>query len=171
VTDPCGLFSAPRLLAPEHDLSDFDSGEPSLDEWLKKRALANAAIGASRTYLTCRSGSLSAAGFYAIAMGQILNQEATGAMRRNMPLQIPAIMLGRLAVDRKSQGQGLGKMLLTDAVQRSLMAAAEVSARLIVVHALSPDAEAFYRRFGFSRLPVATPMLALDLVKFQRATR
>jgi hypothetical protein len=62
-------------------------------------------------------------------------------------------------------------MLLADAVQRCLRAAAEVSARLVVVHALSPEAEAFYQRFGFTRLPVQTPTLALEFVKFQSLAR
>ena len=102
-------------------------------------------------------------------MGQVLNQETPGAMRRNMPRQIPAVILGRLAIDRNWQGRGIGAALLHDAVQRSLRAASEVSARLLVVHAISPAAEAFYRHHGFSRLPIETPTLALDLVKFARA--
>jgi GNAT superfamily N-acetyltransferase len=101
-------------------------------------------------------------------MGQILADEATGSMRRNMPKFIPAVVLGRLAIDRAWQGKGLGRALLADAVQRSLRASAEVSARLVIVHAISPAAEAFYRRHGFARLPVETPTLALDLVKLRK---
>jgi GNAT superfamily N-acetyltransferase len=103
-------------------------------------------------------------------MGQILADEATGSMRRNMPKFIPAVVLGRLAIDRAWQGKGLGRALLADAVQRSLRASAEVSARLVIVHAISPAAEAFRLRHGFSRLPVETPTLALDLVKLRRVT-
>ena len=136
-----------------------------LDEWLRQRALANMAMVASRTYVVCPADSRRVIGFYALCMGQILNQEATGAMRRNMPRQVPAVILGRLAIDRNWQGKGLGAALLHDAVKRSLRAATEVSARLLVVHAISPAAETFYRHFGFTRLPVETPTLALDLVK------
>jgi GNAT superfamily N-acetyltransferase len=100
-------------------------------------------------------------------MGQILGQEVTGSMRRNMPKHIPAVVLGRLAIDRAWQGKGLGRALLADVVRRALLASAEVSARLVIVHALSPAAEAFYLHHGFTRLPVETPALALDLVKFQ----
>jgi GNAT superfamily N-acetyltransferase len=170
VTDPVAGFGAPVPLTARHDLEDFNSGEVVLDDWLRQRALANMAIAASRTYVVCPTGSQSVIGFYALSMGQILNQEATGAMRRNMPRQIPAVLLGRLAIDRNWQGQGLGAALLHDAVQRSLRAAGEVSARLLVVHAISPPAEAFYRHFGFARLPVETPTLALDLVKLARAS-
>lgn len=99
-------------------------------------------------------------------MGQILNQEVTGSMRRNMPRQIPAVTLGRLAIDKKWQGQGLGKALLLDAAQRSVRAAREVSARLLVAHVISPEAEAFYIHHGFIRPPIETPAYAIVLIKF-----
>ena len=168
--DALARFGAPVPLTERHDTDNFNSGEPELDDWLRRRALANMAMAASKTYVVCPTGSLSVIGFYALSMGQILNQEATGAMRRNMPRQIPAVILGRLAIDRDWQGRGLGRALLHDAVGRSLRASGEVSARLLVVHAISPMAEAFYRHFGFARLPIETPTLALDLVKFARAS-
>lgn len=68
-------------------------------------------------------------------MGHILNQDATGSMRRNMPRQIPAVMLGRFAIDQMWQEKELGQALLKDAVQRSVRVAQEVSARLLVIHA------------------------------------
>lgn len=85
-----------------------------------------------------------------------------------MPKFIPAVTLGRLAIDRAWQGQGLGRALLKDAVLRALRASSEVSARLVIVHAISPAAEAFYVYHGFVRLPVETPTLALDLVKLAK---
>jgi len=175
VTDAIAGFGAPVALTAQHDLDDFNSGEAVLDDWLRQRALANMAIAASKTYVVCPPGSRSVIGFYALCMGQILNQdtptqEDSGAMRRNMPRQIPAVILGRLAIDRNWQGRGIGAALLHDAVERSLRAAAEVSARLLVVHAISPEAEAFYRHHGFARLPIETPTLALDLVKLARAS-
>lgn len=159
-------FLAPELLRDVHPLDGFQSGEPVLDEWLIKRARQNAALGASRTFVCLEQDMNVVAGYYALSMGQVLNREATGAMRRNMPQHIPAVILGRLAVDQRFQGHGLGTALLKDAVLRSLRAVSEVSARLIVVHAISPAAEAFYLRHGFVRLPVETPTFALDLVKF-----
>ena len=170
MTEAAAEFDFPVPLTARHHLEDFNSGEAVLDDWLRRRALANMAIAASRTYVLCQTGSLSVIGFYALNMGQILNQEATGTMRRNMPRQIPAVILGRLAIDRGWQGKGLGAALLQDAVSRSARAAGEVAARLLVVHAISPTAETFYRHFGFTRLPVETPTLALDLVKLAQAS-
>jgi GNAT superfamily N-acetyltransferase len=163
-------LSAPVPLTEAHDLSEFNSGEPTLDAWLRQRALKNAEQFATRTYVTCSSDSRRVVGYYAVCMGQILNQEGTGSMRRNMPQQIPAVILGRLAIDTAWQGAGLGRLLLADVVKRSLRAAQEISARLLVVHAISPAAEAFYVRHGFTRLAVETPTFALDLVKLERLT-
>lgn len=159
---------APEPLTAAHGLDGFQSGEPVLDDWLKSRALDNMALGASRTFVITRANTAEVIGFYALAMGQVLHQDVTGAMRCNMPRAIPAVILARLAVDHRAQGQGLGAALLQDAVTRSLRAITKVSARLLIVHAISPAAEAFYERHGFTRLPVPTPTFALDLVKYGR---
>jgi GNAT superfamily N-acetyltransferase len=163
-------FTAPEVIAAAHDASAFDSGEAVLDVWLRERAPDNLALGASRTYVARRAGTAAIAGYYALAMGGIVAQEVPGALRRNMPRVIPCVVLGRLAVDRACQGRGLGALLLRDAVERALRASGEVSARLVLVHALTPAAEAFHLRHGFARLPGEAPTLALDLVKYA-ATR
>lgn len=125
-------------------------------------------MAASRTYVICPQESKRVVGYFAISMGQILAQEATGSMRRNMPKYIPAVTLGRLAIDLSCQGQGLGRALISEVVRRCLIASAEVSARLLIVHAISPAAEAFYLHHGFTRLPIDSPTLALDLLKLQK---
>lgn len=162
------LFDPPVTLTAAHELDDFRCGEEALDVWLRERALANTEVAASRTYVVCPLGARRVIGFYALAMGQILNAEATGAMRRNMPRQIPAVILGRLAIDKAWQGKGVGPALLNDAVTRALRASKEVSARLLIMHAISAAAEAFDLHHGFTRLPVEQPTLALDLVKFEK---
>jgi len=171
VSDRLATLAAPTLLTTSHECSGFNSGEPVLDEWLRNRALNNIQAGASRTYVVCPKDSQQVVGYYALCMGQILSQGVTGSMRRNMPKHIPAVILGRLAIDRTWQGNGLGRLLLADVVQRSLRAASEVSARLIVVHAISPSAESFYLHHGFTRLPVETPTFALDLVKLTQVSK
>lgn len=165
------LCNAPTLLTEAHDLSAFHSGEPVLDDWLRQRAWNNLQIAASRTYVICPIGDMRVIGYAALHMGQILAEEVIGSMRRNMPRSIPAVVLGRLAIDSTWQGKGLGRALLADVVARALRASSEVSARLILVHAISPAAEAFYLHHGFIRLPVGTPTFALDLVKLQKVTR
>jgi GNAT superfamily N-acetyltransferase len=166
VTDDGLLFGPPTPLTETHDGSTFDSGEAVLDDWLRQRAWPNQQLNASRTYVVCSTGSKLIAGYFALSMGQIIGTEVTGSMRRNMPPQIPALLVGRLAIDRRWQGKGLGKALLNDIVRRAL--GADAAVRLILVHAISPTAEAFYARHGFTRLPVDTPTYALDLVKLHK---
>ena len=166
--EPPALFDPPTLLTETHDGSAFDSGEPALDDWLRQRAWSNLQAAASRTYVVCRTGTLTIIGYAALSMGQILARDTIGSMRRNMPQSIPAVMLGRLAIDRTWQCRGIGRALLADVIARAVRASREVSARLVIVHAISPAAVAFYLHHGFTRLPVETPTLALDLVKLQK---
>jgi len=167
VADTIPTFSPPVLLTEVHDLSAFNSGESVLDDWLRQRAWHNLQAAASRTYVICPKDSKRVVGYYSLSMGQLLASEATGSMRRNMPKFIPAVTLGRLAIDLAWQGKGLGAALLADVIERALRASSQVSARLVLVHAISPSAEAFYLHYGFTRLPIDAPTLALDLIKIQ----
>lgn len=171
MTEGVPLFFPPVLLTESHDSSAFDSGEPVLDDWLRQRAWGNLQSAASRTYVVCLPGSASVIGYFSLSMGQILAQDVTGAMRRNMPRFIPAVTLGRFAIDQAYQGKGLGVALLSNVIDRALRASQDVSARLIIVHAISTSAETFYLHHGFTRLPIDTPTLALDLVKMERILR
>ena len=130
--------------------------------------MRNMKAAATKTYVICPAESTVVVGYYALCMGQMLATDVTGSMRRNMPSQIPAVLLGRLAINRDWRGRGLGGYLLRDVVHRARRAAREVPARLIIVHAISPDAEAFYQHYGFTRLPIEAPTLALDLVKLAK---
>ena len=85
MADTPPLFDPPVLLTEAHDHSTFEAGEPVLDDWLRRRAWPNQQMAASRTYVNCPTGSNVIAGYFALSMGQILGQDITGAMRRNMP--------------------------------------------------------------------------------------
>lgn len=134
-------FDHPVVIDAIHDPSSFQCGEPILDDWLRTRALKNLALGASRTFVVCSSGASRVVGYYALSMGSLFAVETPGSIRRNMPEVIPSVILGRLAIDETAQGRGLGAALLQDAVNRSLVASQNVSARLVVVHAISQKAD------------------------------
>ena len=99
-------LTAPEPLNDSHLIDQFECGEPSLDDWLRRRASANQASGASRTFVVCRG--VQVLGYYALAAGGITSSEAPSRLRRNMPDPIPVMVLGRLAVDRREHGKGLG---------------------------------------------------------------
>lgn len=115
------VVTAPEKLTAKHDVSAFSSGEPSLDDWLKRRALVNEASGASRTYVVSSGGRVIA--YYALANGAVAHDDVTGRVRRNMPDPVPVMVIGRLAVDQAYQGRQLGAALLRDAIVRTLQAA------------------------------------------------
>ena len=106
-------FTAPQKLRADHELLQFNCGEPTLDDWLRRRALQNEERGASRTYVVCTG--LRVVGYYALAVGAVAHAGAPGRVRRNMPEPIPVMIIGRLAVDREFHGNGLGQGLLRDA--------------------------------------------------------
>ncbi len=85
-------FDPPVLLTDVHDSSVFNSGDATMDEWLRRRALANQQTAASRTYVVCLSGSQRITGYFVLSMGQILAQDVLGSMRRTMPNAIPAVL-------------------------------------------------------------------------------
>ena len=155
-------LTAPAPLAPDHEFEDFASGVWPLDDWLKRRARANEAAGASRTYVVCEGRRV--VGYYSLAAGSVLHQIATGAVRRNMPDPVPVALLGRLAIDRRWQGRGLGQALLRDAILRVVGAAETIGVRALLVHAISDEARAFYERCGFRPSPVEpmTLMVTID---------
>lgn len=155
------MVSPPEPLAGDHDVSVFQSGEATLDEWLMRRALKNQETGASRTYVV--AGERRVVGYYALASGSVLAAETPGSIRRNMPDPIPVMVLGRLAVDQTWQGKGLGKALLRDAVLRTLQAAQIAGIRAILVHALHEQSAAFYRNAGFVPSPISEHTLLLAL--------
>jgi ribosomal protein S18 acetylase RimI-like enzyme len=158
-----GAFSKPELLQPSHHADSFDSGEPDLDNWLKNRARKNLQSRASSTYVTCLLGSEEIAGFYAVSMGQVLRSEVSGKLSRNMPTDVPCAVIGRLAVDHRYQGAGVGSSLLKHAIQVSILAGQHVACRAVIVHALNEAAAAFYKRNGFVLLPQEELKLAFDL--------
>ncbi|MBV2234284.1 MAG: GNAT family N-acetyltransferase [Sterolibacterium sp.] len=158
--------SAPEPLTAHHDTEGFASGVDSLDRWLKQRALKNQATGASRTFVVCDGNRVLA--YYALASSAVATEMATGRLRRNMPDPIPVVVLGRLAIDQSLQGQGIGRALVRDACLRVMAAADVIGIRGMLVHALSPEARAFYEHVGFEPSPLE-PMTLLTTLADMRA--
>jgi len=154
-------ISAPEHLTAQHDVSAFNSGTPDLDNWLKRRALANERQGASRTYVVTSGGRV--VGFYALANGAVAHKDVSARARRNMPDPIPVMVLARLAVDSAYQRKGIGAALLRDALLRTLAAAEIAGIRAVLLHAMSEDAKRFYKGFGFYECPVDLMMMMITL--------
>ena len=161
------MLTAPEPLGAAHAISDFDSGVSSLDDWLKRRAMQNQVSGASRTFVTCADGRV--VGYYALASSAVMLAAAPGRFRRNMPNPIPVVVLARLAVDRSTQGKGLGRALFQDAANRVIRAAEAIGIRGLLVHALSEEAKAFYLALGLEVSPLEPMTLMVTITDLQRA--
>jgi predicted N-acetyltransferase YhbS len=157
----------PEPLDRSHVLSTFSSGTATLDDWLRRRALANQESGATRTFVVCAEENKVVA-YYALASGGVAAVSATGRFRRNMPDPIPVAILARLAIDISCQRQGLGRALVQDAARRVMNAAGTLGIRGILVHAVSEEARAFYEATGFSSSPL-DPMTMISLADLRLA--
>lgn len=157
----------PAPLDSSHDLADFHSGVPVLDDWLKRRALRNQESGATRTFVV-REGNRVVA-YHALASGGVAAIQASGRFRRNMPDPIPVAILARLAVDVAYQGRGIGRGMMRDASLRIHQAASAIGIRGILVHAISDDAKAFYAAVGFDPSPLDPMTLMMTLADLREA--
>jgi GNAT superfamily N-acetyltransferase len=163
------MIGAPETLIAEHLLGDFDSGVPSLDDWLRRRALRNQASGASRTFVVCDAQKVVA--YYALASSAVAPDASPGRFRRNMPDPIPVVVLARLAVASDQQGRGLGRALFQDAAKRVIHAADTVGIRGLLVHAISEEAKAFYVRLGLNPSPLEPMTLMATVVDLAATLR
>lgn len=161
------MLSAPSLLTSAHQLASFESGEIVFDDWLKRRALANQISGATRTFVVCEADTV--VGYYSLASGAISPREAVGRFRRNMPDPIPVVLLARLAIAQSHQGRGIGRALFRDAALRVLAAADTIGIRGLLVHALTQDAAAFYKRLGLYSSPLDAQLLMVTLADLRTA--
>jgi GNAT superfamily N-acetyltransferase len=165
--DPRGLHARvqpPGRLSAQHDLSGFGNGRhPTLDQWLRDRALTSEGLSA-RTYVCATEPPRRVVGFYAISTAMEQRVALPSAkLRRGMPEQIPLLLIGRLAVDRAFQGMGLGTELLSDALRRCLSVSEIAGARGVVAHAIDEDAVRFYQRHGFALSPLGNRVMLMPI--------
>jgi GNAT superfamily N-acetyltransferase len=152
-------------LTGHHNRKSFDCGVPALNAWLAKTALQHQQKGISRTFVAVPStgadsdeksdwgygnlGQANILGFYALSSAFVFLEDLPPEFGKRYPRQIPVTRLGRLAIEVQMQGQGLGKLLLADAVSRARSAAQTVGSAGIFVDAKDMGGTGFYLRFGF----------------------
>jgi len=146
-------FARPRPIVATDEVAQFECGERTLDNWLNLRAIKNEADGNSRTFVSIERESGLIAGYYCLSSNSLARDMAPGSLRRNAPDPIPTILIGRLAVDHRFQGMGVGASLLQNALMKGIEAAEIIGSRAFLVDALNESATTFYSRFGFESLP------------------
>ena len=158
---PQTKLSAPVPLTTNHDLTDFDCGEPVLNDWLKHRALKNESR-FSRTYVVCDGNAVVA--YFCIAAGSVERAAAPGKVRRNAPDVSPVSVIGRLAVSRAYAGRGLGADILSDALRRIAVASQSIGIGAVLVQAKDDNAKRFYMACAeFTEYPADSRTLFLPI--------
>ena len=143
----------PRPIEATDNTTDFASGEESLDRYLVDRALTNHLADLGRCYVCVDAETNKVLGYYTLSAVAVEHADLPGKVRRNAPNPVPAVLMGRLAIDTTAQGSGLGRFLVRDAILSTLAAADRIGVRILLVHALHEHAAAFYEKFGFKRSP------------------
>lgn len=142
-------------LSPQADATNFDCGEPPLNDYLKRYSSQDAKRGLARIFAAAHLDSPNVIlGFYTLSAASVAADILPEAIRKRLPrYPIPVALLGRLAVSRVMQGKGLGAVLLADACKRVLAASETLAVVAIVVDAKSSQAARFYEHHGFEPLP------------------
>ena len=130
---------------------NFDCGVPELNEYLKKYARQNDIRGIAKTFVAIPEiGSENAAGYYCVSMAEIKQESLPEIYRRGIPrYPVPAMRLGKLAVDLSMQGKGLGKKLLINCFEKSIRLSSEVGIFAVIVDAKNQPVKQFYLKYGF----------------------
>jgi GNAT superfamily N-acetyltransferase len=144
----------PRIakLALAHDTTEFTSGSPDLDRFIKVHALHSQRANIAQTYVAIVDDHV--LGYHTLVVGSVTYEESPERLKKGVPRHpVPIMLLARLAVDTTWQGKGLGLALVVDAMRRVLQVADIAGVRAMAVHAKDDNARCFYEHLGFEAFP------------------
>ena len=149
------------ILDKSHQKEDFFCGKPLLDNYLKFQANQDLKKRASVCYVRTNEVSKEIIGYYTLSNATIPLEFLPDAKRKKFPqsyIQIPATLIGRLAVDLKYKGQGYGEELLVEALIRAYEISHIIGSYAVIVDPLDFEAEKFYKKYGFLKIPTTGKM-------------
>jgi ribosomal protein S18 acetylase RimI-like enzyme len=165
------LSELPFTIEPlgQHDRSGFSCGSAPLDHYFERQVSQDIRRRITACYVAVCSASNQVAGFYTLSAAQISVTQLPERFKKNLPRypSVPAVRIGRLAIDKKFQGQGLGSTLLINAIYRSIRS--DIAAYAVIVDAKDDGAIAFYRHHGFLDLNAQERTLFVPLEQFAKA--
>lgn len=151
-----------ELLGKEHNRNDFDCGKELLNNYLKNQAGQDIKRKLSVCFVLCEPETNTIQGYYTLSNNSIPLNHFPEHIQKKLPksyLSIPTTLLGRLAIDKKQQGKGIGKILLIDALKRSYEISKEIGSFAVVVDPIDKEAEKFYEKYDFIKLPSSEKMI------------
>ena len=151
-------------LTGDHDRLSFDCGRLELNDWLRQVASQHQKKGLSKTFVAVHDDEPTRiCAFYALTLAELDSQHLPDAWRKKMPRRAPGVRLGRLAVDLRDQSNGLGEMLLVDALTRAQRVYQQAGGIGLFVDAIDDEAASFYKRYGFAAAPDQPLLLFLPV--------
>jgi GNAT superfamily N-acetyltransferase len=141
-------------LASHHDRATFSCGVVALDDYLRRRAGQDARRRIASVFVLHDSVANRIVGYYTLSATAVLAESLPPDVTRRLPryAELPAVLLGRLAVDTRYRDQGFGRRLLVDALRRAFVGSRQISALAVVVDAKDATVRSFYERYGFRPL-------------------
>jgi len=150
-------------------IKDFDCGIEELNCYLRQFAIPNDKKNIGKTFVAVdKSNQTKPVGYYTVSMAQILFNELPDSIKKGLPrYPIPAMRIGKLAIDLKFQGRHIGAKLLKDALLKAVNISSQVALHFIVVDAIDENAKAFYLKYGFTDFEEnpLTLVISLETVK------
>ncbi len=142
-----------QSLSDSLDRTSFDCGVPKFNDWIRLRAGQFERRDLSRTYVATRANAIVCCGYYALSSHHVSYDALPNDAAKGLPMiDLPVVLLGRLAVCQSCQGQGLGETLLVDAMRRVVQIAGKIGIRALEVDAIDESATRFYLKYGFRSL-------------------
>lgn len=138
-----------------HDRESFSCGKELLDNYFWRQAKQDLKRKLAACFVLVDKETKKISGYYTLSSNSISHDLIPDSFKKKLPklyLFLPTILLGRLAVDRSFQGKGLGKILLIDSLKRCLETSDSIGAFAVIVDPLDPEAEGFYKKYGFIKL-------------------
>lgn len=162
-----------EALSRDHNRAAFDCGVPALNDFLQRIARQHQRKGVSQTYVLLDEDLAWARilGYFALTACESSSADLPSEIARGLPQKIPAVLLGRLAVDRQFHGKGFGKTLLVEAIHVVAEIVPKIGISGLFVDAKDDNAAAFYRHFGFVPLISDPHRLFLPLDSIRQITR
>lgn len=152
-----------------HDRTAFSCGVPELDRYLREHASQDIKRDIARVFVAMKLETTTVRGYYSLSATSFQRDELPVDQARKLPrYPVPAVMLGRLAVNQDTQGSGLGEFLLMDAMYRTLLATQVMAVHAMVVDAKDASAAKFYRKYGFIAFPNSTQRLFLPMATIRQ---
>lgn len=149
-----------RLLEKKYDKSTFNCGYTLLDDYLKRQARQDVDRNLSACFVLVDDADI-VNGYYTLSANAIKRDDFPELLLKKLPpsyQDLPVVLLGRLAVDKRLQGQGYGEVLLIDALKRCYEISESLGTIAIVVDPIDEKAQKFYERYGFILLPTSQKM-------------